>query len=81
LRYRVIWHFSNHKIAQSQNRKFLLTLAEETSPMYENKESLRFPIEEVEYHPDPDSLAGFIAGLSERVDELLAAANWPPSLE
>jgi len=49
--------------------------------MYENKESLRFPIEEVEYQPDPDSLAGFIAGLSEKVDELLAAANWRPSLE
>jgi hypothetical protein len=49
--------------------------------MHENKESLRFPIEEVEYHPDPDSLAGFIAGLPERVDELLAAANWQPSLE
>ncbi|HEU5231787.1 MAG TPA: hypothetical protein VFU50_02925 [Terriglobales bacterium] len=59
-----------------------LTLAEETSPkMYEDKESLRFPIEELEYQPDPDSLAGFIAGLAEKVDELLAAANWRPSLE
>ena len=46
--------------------------------MHENKESLRFPIEEVEYQPHPESLAGFIAGLSERVDELLAAANWQP---
>ncbi|HKT24064.1 MAG TPA: hypothetical protein VJR04_05645 [Terriglobales bacterium] len=46
--------------------------------MYEKKESLRYPIEEVEYQPDPDSLAGFIAGLSERVDELLAAADWRP---
>jgi hypothetical protein len=49
--------------------------------MHKDEESLRFPIEEVEYQPDPDSLAGFIAGLSERVDELLAAANWQPSLE
>ena len=56
-----------------------MTLAEETSPMYEKKESFRFPMEEVEYHPDPASLAGFIADLSERVDELLAAANWPPA--
>ena len=47
--------------------------------MYEKKESFRFPMEEVEYHPDPASLAGFIADLSERVDELLAAANWPPA--
>ena len=46
--------------------------------MHENKESLRFPIEEVEYQPDPGSLAGFIAGMSERVDELLTAANWRP---
>lgn len=49
--------------------------------MHENKESLRFAVEEVEYQPDPDSLAGFIAGLSEKVDELLAAANWRPTLE
>ncbi|HKR31627.1 MAG TPA: hypothetical protein VJT08_14180 [Terriglobales bacterium] len=46
--------------------------------MFENKESLRYPIEEVEYQPDPASLAGFIAGMSERVDELLAAADWRP---
>ncbi len=49
--------------------------------MREKNESLRFPVEEVEYQPDPGSLAGFIAGMSERVDELLAAANWQPSLE
>ena len=49
--------------------------------MHDNKESLRFPIEEVEYQPDPDSLAGFIAGMSEKVDELLAAADWRPTFE
>ena len=49
--------------------------------MHKNEESLRFPIEEVEYQPDPESLAGFIAGLAAKVDELLAAANWRPSLE
>jgi hypothetical protein len=49
--------------------------------MHENKQSFRFPIEEVEYQPDPDSLAGFIAGLSDKVDELLQAANWRPTLE
>lgn len=60
----------------------LLPLAEETSPkMHKDKESLRFPIEEVDYEPEPDSLAGFIAGMSERVDELLAAANWRPTVE
>ena len=59
-----------------------LPLAEETSrTVQKNKESLRFPIEEVDYEPEPDSLAGFIAGLSERVDELLAAANWQPTVE
>ena len=31
--------------------------------MHKDEESLRFPIEEVEYHPDPDSLAGFIAAM------------------
>ena len=47
--------------------------------MLDDKETLRFPIEEIDYQPDPDSLAGFIAGLSEKVDELLAAANWMPN--
>lgn len=49
--------------------------------MHKTKELLGFPIEEVDYQPDPESLAGFIAGMSEKVDELLAAANWQPSLE
>jgi len=48
--------------------------------MRETKELLR-PVEEVEYQPEPGSLAGFIASLTEKVDELLLAANLRPNLE
>jgi len=33
------------------------------------------------YEPEPASFEGFIAGMSAKVDELLTAANWQPSLE
>ena len=49
--------------------------------MREMKDMFRIPDEEVEYQPEPGSLAGFLAGLTEKVDELLLAANWRPNLE
>jgi hypothetical protein len=33
------------------------------------------------YEPEPGSFAGFIAGMSAKVDELLTAAHWQPNLE
>jgi hypothetical protein len=39
---------------------------------------IELPNVECDYQPEPDSLAGFIAGLPEKVDELLMAANWRP---
>lgn len=36
------------------------------------------PNVECDYQPEPDSLAGFLAGLPEKVDEALTAANWRP---
>jgi len=38
-------------------------------------------VEEVEYQPQPGSLAGFLSSLTEKVDELLLAANCLPNLE
>ena len=49
--------------------------------MHEMKDMFRIPNEEVEYQPEPGSLAGFLASLPEKVDELLTAANWRPNLE
>jgi len=49
--------------------------------MRETKDMFRVPNEEVEYQPEPDSLAGFLASLPQKVDELLTAANWQPNLE
>jgi hypothetical protein len=40
---------------------------------------IELPNVECDYQPDPASLAGFLAGLSRKVDELLSAANWQPS--
>ena len=48
--------------------------------MRDTKELLR-PVENAEYQPQPGSLAGFLSGLTEKVDELLLAANWRPNLE
>jgi hypothetical protein len=42
---------------------------------------IELPNVECDYQPEPSSLAGFIAGLSEKVDELLTAANWQPNLD
>jgi hypothetical protein len=48
-------------------------------------QALNSPIElpnvESEYQPEPGSLAGFFLSLSDKVDELLAAANWEPKME
>jgi hypothetical protein len=48
-------------------------------------QAMNFPDElpnvESEYQPEPGSLAGFFLSLSDKVDELLAAANWQPKLE
>jgi hypothetical protein len=48
-------------------------------------QALNSPIElpnvESEYQPEPGSLSGFFLSLSEKVDELLAAANWQPKRE
>lgn len=39
------------------------------------------PKVESDYEPEPESLAGFFLTLSDKVDELLSAANWQPRLE
>ena len=49
--------------------------------MRETKDMFRIPNEEVEYQPEPGSLAGFLASLQDKVDELLVAADWHPNLE
>ena len=49
--------------------------------MREMKDMFRIPNEEVEYQPEPGSLAGFLAVMTEKVDELLLAANLRPNLE
>jgi len=48
--------------------------------MRDTQELLR-PVEDVDYQPQPGSVAGFLSSLTERVDELLLAANWRPNLE
>lgn len=42
---------------------------------------VELPSVDLTYEPEPGSLAGFIAGMSAKVDELLMAANWQPHLE
>ena len=42
---------------------------------------VELPTVEATYDPEPGTLAGFIAGMSAKVDELLTAANWQPRLE
>lgn len=49
--------------------------------MNKTKDMFRMPNEEVEYQPEPGSLAGFLASMTQKVDELLLAANWRPNLE
>jgi len=49
--------------------------------MREPKDIFQMPNEEVEYQPEPESLAGFLASLTDKVDELLLAANLRPTLE
>jgi hypothetical protein len=49
--------------------------------MREMNDMFRIPNEEVEYQPEPESLAGFLANLTQKVDELLLAANRRPNLE
>ena len=49
--------------------------------MHQPTPPIEAPSIEVVYEPDPGSLAGFLASLPEKVDELLLAANWRPSLE
>jgi hypothetical protein len=49
--------------------------------MREMKDMFQIPNEEVEYQPEAGSLAGFLASLPDKVDELLIAANWQPNLE
>jgi hypothetical protein len=61
---------------------FSLPLAEEKLPeMRETRDMFQMPNEKVEYQPEPESLAGFLASLTEKVDELLLAANLRPNLE
>jgi hypothetical protein len=40
---------------------------------------IELPSVECDYQPDPSTLAGFLASLSRKVDELLLAAKWQPS--
>ena len=47
--------------------------------MQEPKESLAS--REASYEPEPETVAGFIASMSNKIDELLTAANWQPNLE
>ena len=47
--------------------------------MQEPQEQL--PSREVSYEPEPETVAGFIVDMSNKIDDLLAAANWRPSLE
>lgn len=42
---------------------------------------IELPNVELGYQPEPDTLAGFFQSLSDKVDELLIAANWQPKLE
>jgi len=49
--------------------------------MRETKDMFQMPNEKVEYQPEPESLAGFIASLTQRIDELLLAVNLRPNLE
>ena len=56
-------------------------LQEPSPEMREMKDMFRIPNEEIEYQPEPESLAGFFASLTNKVDELLLAANWRPNLE
>ena len=42
---------------------------------------IELPNVECDYQPEPGSLARFFQSLSDKVDELLAAANWQPKLE
>jgi hypothetical protein len=46
--------------------------------VHSKKEQLQFPNEELDYQPEPDTVAGFITSMEMKVDELLAAANWQP---
>jgi len=49
--------------------------------MVEKTELLRFPNEELDYQPEPDTVAGFIASMASKVDELLSTAEFRPILE
>ena len=42
---------------------------------------IELPTVDQTYEPEPGTFEGFIAGMSAKVDELLTAANWQPSLE
>ena len=42
---------------------------------------MELPNVECDYQPEPDSLSAFFLRVSEKVDELLAAANWQPKFE
>jgi len=42
---------------------------------------IALPKVECDYQPEPSSLAGFFLTLSEKVDELLTAADWPTKVE
>jgi hypothetical protein len=72
----VIWWFRDLKITRSPDHK--IRQPSEAPPVHENKEQLQFPNEELDYQPEPDTVAGFIASMEMKVDELLAAANWQP---
>jgi hypothetical protein len=47
--------------------------------MQEPKE--RLPSREGNYEPEPETVAGFIVDMSNKIDELLATVNWQPNLE
>lgn len=49
--------------------------------MQEPISPIQLPNVQCDYQPDPGSLAGFLVSLSEKVDELLTAANWQPKVE
>ncbi|HJW98946.1 MAG TPA: hypothetical protein VJ453_02245 [Terriglobales bacterium] len=49
--------------------------------MREKQDLLRIPNEELEYQPAPETVAGFIASMASRVDELLSGMEFRSILE
>jgi hypothetical protein len=64
----------DHPIRQSPDSRRL-------PQMREKQDLLRIPNEELEYQPAPETVAGFIASMASRVDELLSGMEFRSILE